>query len=286
MKRFLSVIICVIIITTLFSACQSSESKYSAGLEAMNNENWDMAIEYFTDLNYEDSEDLLEKCKTEKGMHEKSDYDFLNTMSESIMKRYEKAENGGTVEDCVDLEIEMLGKFKNAEFFDKDLQALALSYIEGLEIEKESITLDQGFQQLRKQEGTAKRFATLKSLTDNYGLLEDNVDYRTNYYNKAEIEFSNYNALKAIEEDISKQFEGLVSEYVDYYTERIVLKNNTEYDYDMYMHFTFYDKNGTIIDTYEAFYENIKNGKKYNLDFYWPENAETFDWYTEEYNIK
>ena len=49
------------------------------------------------------------------------------------------------------------------------------------------------------------------------------------------------------------------------------------------MHFIFYDSDGTIVDTNEIYYEDIVAGKNYNLDFYFPVNAERFDYYTEEY---
>lgn len=259
-------------------------SQYNKGVKSMKNNDWDDAIKYFSDIQYKDSSVLLEKCKKEKGMHENSDYDFLETMSKSIMKRYEASEENDDREKCIEIELEMIGDFKNKTFYDLELKQLADDYIDGVEIEKKSLTETDGNKQLKYYEGHAKRFKTLKKLTDNYGLLNDNIDYKTNYYNQADKEIEYYTAYKEIEADLKEQFgENVLCDYVDDVTSRIRIKNNTKYDYDMTIHFVFYDGDDTIVETNEVYYEDIKAGKKYNLDFYFPINAESFDYYTEEY---
>lgn len=218
-------------------------------------------------------------------MHIHSDYDFLDAMSVSLMKRYDKAEKTDDLEKCIEIEIASLNEFKNADFYDENLKKLALAYIEGVETEKESLTQEDGEKQIKKQEGYVKRLNALKSLTDEYGLLKDNVDYIATYYNNVEKENEKFIAFKEIENDLEKQFvdKEITSDYVNDYTQRLVLKNNTQYDYDLIMYFTFYDKKGTIVDTTSEYYDNVEAGKKVNLDFYFPENASTFKFYTEEY---
>lgn len=279
MKKIVKIVFLMLLIVFVFSACQTTQGRYDSAIESMKQEQWDEAIECLTDLNYQDSEALLKECN----MHKCSDYEFLDVMSESLMNRYEKAEKTNDLETCIEIELTSLLKFKNADFYDKELQSLALSYIEGVEIEKQSLTEKDGSKQLKKEEGYVKRLNALKQLTDKYGFLSDNVEYRASYYNVVDKANENYKALKVIEEDISKQLNnGLEADYVDDYTSCIKLKNNTEYNYDLTMYFVFYDKNGTIIDSTTEYYENIKAGKNVNLDFYCPENAESFDWYTEE----
>lgn len=279
MKNIVKIILPILLISFLFSACQTTQNKYDCAVKCMDQADWDSAIEYLTDLNYENSKELLNECN----MHKCADYDFLNDMSISLMKRYEKAEKTNDLGNCIEIEIVSIQKYKELEFFDKELQRIALSYIEGVEIEKESLTENDGEKQLKKEEGYVKRLNALKELTDEYNFLSDNIEYRAAYYNKVDEANKNYKALKAIEEDIGKQLkDGLVADYVDEYTARIRLKNNTKYAYDLTVYFTFYNKKGTIVETTTEYYDNVKAGKSVNLDFYFPEGAETFDWYTEE----
>ena len=260
------------------------EEKYNTGVEAMNSGDWEAAIACFSELDYQDSKDLLDKCITEKGMHEKSDYTFLEAMGESLMKRYEMSEKTDDAQKCVETELEMIAKYKEAEFYDSELQKLAVSYIEGVEIEKQSFSEEYGHMQLKYYEGHAKRFEALKKLTDNYDFLADNVDYKVNYYNKADEEISAYTAIQEIEADLDKQIgENTECEWLDDVNCRIQICNNTKYNYDMLMHFIFKDVDGAITYTNDMYYEDIQAGTKYNLDFYFPENADSVEWYTEEY---
>lgn len=260
------------------------ESEYKQGVEAMDNGEWDIAIQCFSDIEYKDSEELLEICKKEKGMHENADYAFLEAIGESVMERYEVAEETNNTEKCIEIELEILGGFKDKTFYDNDLKKLAISYIDGVELEKQSLSEEDGHVQLKYHEGHAKRFEALKLLTDNYGLLNDNIDYKTTYYNQADKEIEYYYALKEVEADLQNQYGDNVNiSYVNEVTSRIQIKNNTKYDYDMIMHFIFYDINGTIIDTNDYYYKDIKAGKNYNLDFYFPPDTESFDFYAEEY---
>ncbi|MDE6111765.1 MAG: hypothetical protein K2F65_07610 [Eubacterium sp.] len=286
-KKSTSIIIILCVLFTLLCACSSKANKYDDALIAMNNEEWDIAISLLTGLEYEDSQELLEGCIKEKGMHEKADYEFLEAIGESVMKRYQKSENGDSIESCINIELEILSKFKEAEFYDEELRILALEYISGVELQKKSLSESNGGQQLPKEEGYVKRLNALKKLTDNYGLLEDNVDYKATYYNKVDDANKEYEALKAIENDLSLFFDKLESsDWIDETTQRIVIKNNTKYDYDMKIFFTYYDKNGVILDTWTGYYENIKSKTKYNIDFYYPLYAVQWNYYTEEYNIK
>lgn len=286
MKSLKKFTLCASLLTVflILGGCTSQEDKYNLGLDAMKNNEWDTAIEYFSNIEFKDSKELLEKCKKEKGMHEKSDYDFLDTMGKSLMKRFEISEaHPDDKERCIQTELEMIGKFKDAEFYDLELQKLAVEYIDGVEIEKQSLSEANGNKQLKYYEGHAKRFESLKALTDNYGFLADNVDYKTNYYNKTDKEIERYAAYKEIETDINNQQIGNSINYVDYSTYRMHITNNTKYDYDMSIHFIIYDENETIVYTSDNYYEDIKSGSNYNIDFYAPDGAHHFTWYAEEF---
>ena len=267
------------------SSIVTDEEQYNKGLNALDNSEWDTAISIFGEIDYKDSKELLEKAKREKGMHENADYDFLGAISEAVMKRYEVAQKTSDLEKCLSYEIEMLSGFKDKTFYDENLKNLALDYISGVEMEKESLSLDEGSQQLKSYEGKAKRFETLVKLTDNYGVLADNVDYKVNYYNQAEEKTRQYNALKEIEEDLGNQLVGdnVRCEFIDDYTGRLYIVNHTSYTYDLKMHFIHYDENNNIIDTFTKTYSDVEAGCGYNLDFYFPMESANVKWYTEEY---
>lgn len=267
------------------SSIVTDEEQYNKGLNALDNSEWDTAISVFGDIDYKDSKELLEKAKREKGMHENADYDFLDAISEAVMKRYEVSQKTNDLEKCLSYETEMLSGFKDKSFYDENLKNLALDYISGVEMEKESLSLDEGSQQLKLYEGKAKRFETLVKLTDNYGLLADNVDYKVNYYNQAEERTQKYNALKEIEEDLGNQLVGdnVRCEFIDDYTGRLYIVNHTSYTYDLKMHFIHYDENNNIIETFTKTYSDVEAGCGYNLDFYFPMESANVKWYTEEY---
>lgn len=284
MRKIYVMLAGVLIVACFLSGCSKQESIYNAGKEAMRNGDWEKAIECFSDTDFSDSKDLLAQCTKEQGMHEKADYDFLAAISEGIMKRKEASEKTDDIEVCTSIELELIGKFKDAEFYDSELQSLAEDYINAVELEKQALKESDGNKQLKYYQGHSKRFEIMKTLTDNYGMLADNVDYKANYYNKADKEAETYSAYQLVEKDLQEQLvENPKFEMIDELTARITIQNHTEYDYDMRMHFIFYDAKDTVIFTNDYYYENIVAGKKYNLDFDYPDNAAGFDFYTEEY---
>lgn len=280
MKKVLTLALFFILTTVIsiaLTACGASdESKYNEGVEAMNNGDWDAAIEAFTDLDYEDSATLLDECIKEKGMHENADYEYLETLAEDIQLRYSKTKDGSTDESLVNTELTMLEPFKDREFYDKDLKALSDKYLEGVYKQKEALSLEYSECQIAWQEGLVIRSDVLKELTDSYGFLEDDVDYKANYYNDVEKAHEDLDKLKAIEEDLVNQLDGAEAELISDSTGRLHYTNKTEYNFNLIMHFTFYDENEVHLESIEEYYENIKVGKKVNLDFYCP--AETSTW--------
>ena len=264
------------------SSCATKESRYNSGKEAMSSNNWDEAIECFSGNDYENSEELLSEAVKEKGMNEKSDSAFLKDMGVSLMKRYEKSEQKSTFDKTYPfIELTQIGKYKNADFYDPELKKLAGDYINGVELEIESFEKDVNYDQLKYYEGHAKRFKTLKALTDNYGFLKNNVDYMVNYYNMAEKEEKRYSAYKAVLEDLEKQFNKNPTakniENTLYYA--IKIKNNTKYTYDMEVSYIFYDINECIVGTDTVNYYNIIAGRSYDLNVDFPVNANTYDIY-------
>lgn len=263
------------------SGCSNPSKTYEQAKSAMNEEKWEEAIELFNTIpDYEDSTKLSQNCEIEKEKHEKADYDFLDTMSEAIMTRYEKSQNGETLETCISYDLTTLDKYKEAEFYDEQLQKLALQYIEGVELQKASLTEEPGQRQMRDYEGKVKRFNALKLLTDNYGLLKDNIDYQVNYYNEADKIEQEYEAFKEIEATLQDIF--VTAEAIDYSTARVSYNNTTNHNFNLYIHFTFKNKAGDVLTSTDEYYE-IKAQSTNKLDFYIPEGTFSWDYYTEEY---
>lgn len=263
------------------SGCSNPSKTYEQAKTAMSEEKWDEAIGLFDTISdYEDSKKLSQDCKIEKEKHEKADYDFLDTMTEAVMTRYKKSQNDESLEICISYDLTTLSKYKEAEFYDKELQKLALEYISGVELQKESLTTELGQRQMKNYEGKVKRFNALKSLTDNYGLLKDNVDYQVNYYNEADKLSQEYEAFKEIEATLQDIF--ATAEPVDYSTARVTYNNTTNHNFDMFIYFTFKNEAGEILTSTEEYYK-IHAQSTNKLDFYVPEDTFSWDYYTEEY---
>lgn len=263
--------------------CSNPKNIYEEATKAMNAEQWDQAIELFSSISdYEDSEQLIAKCQEEKGKHEKADYEFLDTMAEVIMSRYEKSQQGESIETCVSYDLAALNKYKDAEFYDQELKELALQYIEGDELQLEALSEKVGHQQYKNYEGIVRRYTALKEMTDNYGLLKDNIDYQVNYYDEVDDVVSERDAYI----EISETNKDLLStiEYVDQYTNRVTYQNITDHDFELYLYFTFYNTSGSVIETTVEYY--LIYGQTTNqLDFYVPEGACTVDYAGEIYLI-
>lgn len=263
--------------------CSNPKKTYEEATEAMNAEQWNQAIELFGSIpDYEDSEQLIAKCQEEKGKREKADYEFLDTMAEVIMSRYEKSQQGESIETCVSYDLAALNKYKDAEFYDPELKELALQYIEGDELQLEALSEKVGSQQYKNYEGIARRYTALKAMTDNYGLLKDNIDYQVNYYNEVDDVVSDRDAYIEVSESLTDLLSTAV--YVDQYTGRVTYQNTTDYDFELYLYFTFYNANGSVIETTTEYY--LIYGQTTNqLDFYIPEGTSTVDYAGEIYFV-
>lgn len=208
-----------------------------------------------------------------------TDEEFIDTLSRVVMERYKLASDEHELKICIDYELNELKEFKDKYFEDSSLQDLALSYIEGVEEQKAALGEKN---KINRQNlhylGMSHRYAALKKLTDNYDFLKDNDEYIAVYYNQAEKAEEDYNAVDRIQDDLIAQLDGVNSTYVNDSTQRLKIKNNTEYTYDLRMYFTYYDDNDNTLDSGTEYYENITPGQKRNLDFYYPADGRRFNW--------
>jgi hypothetical protein len=270
-----------------------AECKYNLGSDAMNSEEWDTAINYFDSLDYNDSSELLKYCTREKGMHENADYDFLTTLQESILSRIQVAKSGDNdLTTAVNTELAYMEKFKNATFYDSNLQALAMEYVDGLSIQKDALKKEHEYEyQIEWQRGLVKRCDVLNTLYNQYEFLNDNVDFVGVYITQYDDQKNLLEAYDAIESDISTQTNSDNFEWtLDGHYLSCTITNNTSYQYSTVFDFYFYDSNNTMFESNSVYIEGIKPGSNYIVSVY-IEDISRFDgskseWYNYYSDVK
>ena len=256
------------------SVSKDKECKYVLGKQAMENEEWDSAIEYFTNLSHSDSEELLTFCSVEKEKHEKADYAFLADLEEAIVRRMEmNAKENTDYLTLVTTELAFVEQYYGAEFYDVDLQKLAVKYIDGLYGQKDALSLeDKWLLDIAWREGTVERYEALNSLYEQYDFMKDNSDFIGTYVaqlDRVKIELAGY---KAIEEDVGKQIDELadnggILKYKSPYL-WTQMTNNTEYTFDLVYNLRLCDKNDITYKTTSTVLRDIKPGETYQVQFY------------------
>lgn len=251
------------------------QCKYELGVASIEQSDWDSAITYLTDLDYQDSVGLLSMCIREQGMRDNADNSFLNAVEEAVHNRMEQATNGEDVLSIINSELSRLESFEGQTFFDADLGALALQYIEGVRTQKEALNEKYSQQQIMLQEGLVNRYEALCALHEQYGIFSDDNDFQNNYVAQLDTQRDRLEALKAIDADLVEQLEGVMFNYVDSYTIMAPYTNNTEYDFDIYFYFIYYGASGVRVDESTEYFSNIKAGSQNELRFYYPEDIYT-----------
>ena len=177
-----------------------------------------------------------------------------------------------------------IDKYRNATFYDPALKEIADKYINGLDIQRESLKNDTTYgQQIEWQRGIVYRFEALADLYHNYGFLEDNQEFIGTYVLQCEDQRSLLDAYDALEEDIGSQanaddFEWTLDE--SNYEFFCTLKNNTKYKFSTIFKVSYYDADNVIFETEEAYIENIMPNDSYKVSLYIsePENIAGFTW--------
>lgn len=271
------------------SAVLLEESKiclYNSALDSISQDDFDTAISYLTGLSYEDSEELLNHCTIEKGMHENADYRFLEALERSLEERTENVYAGISIEKIVQAEIINLEPFLTENFYDDTIQELFLEYHSAL-LEQQSAFSNTKFgrvvseYQIPFYSGSVRRFEVIHALQEKYNWGVDNKTIQLNYseeeLNKLTILLD---ALVEIESDLVDQLAGVVSIYKNNHTQYIPYTNNSGYDFAIEIYFKHYDDNGTQIDNVRTeVYSHIEAGETINLEYYSPEESTNFEYY-------
>jgi len=245
------------------SKSKVAECKYYLGIACMDNEEWESAIDYFKDIAYKDSLELLKHCEREKGMHENSDYEFLSELEKSILDRMESA-NQSEVDQTqiVNKELVYIEKFKDATFYDDVLKEIAESYIYGLYVQRDALAKEYYYEyQIEWQRGMVIREDALYKLYNDYNFMTDNKDFVTVYIVDYGDSKKLLTAYETIEADLDAQLKGggILVEWDEYRRSvSFTLQNNTQYTYDTVFEFDFVDGNNTLIESDNVYIRNIK----------------------------
>lgn len=265
------------------ASSKASECRYQLGIEAITSEDWELAIEYLSNLDYEDSADLLELATREKGMSENADNDFLSALEVSVLDRINSVSNENyDNKTVVNTELVYVEEYKDATFFDENLKTLAIKYIDGLNMQKDALGNDNFSEvQIEWQKGIVARYEVLRDLYEQYDFLSDNTDFIVIYVSACEDQQNLLRAYEALDDDIASQmnsdsFQWYISGNEVYWT----LKNNTNYTYSTTFNITLYDANNVVFDEATDFIENIPAGSSYTVSFYVsdPGRIGSFDW--------
>ena len=277
-------ILLIISLFCILSGCTwVDENKYNHGKDAMQNKDWDAAIEYFSQIDYADSKDLLVQCEREKGMYENADYDFLNDIVKAISNRQKMNKNGDSYEAIVNAEMEIIADYSNRTFYDKELENLAKQYIAGLKNQKRALNFKYAQYQIYWQKGVVERYTVLKKLHEAYDVFEDDIEFLSTYIAQLSLQEDYLKALQTIEKKLNAQEESEDFLYsLGNNTLSFTLKNNTGYGFDTIYEFTFYDKDGNQIYTTMAYIENIKPMSSFVVSVYVPNSWKVGRW--EAYN--
>ncbi len=265
------------------SSDKASECRYQLGIEAIASEDWELAIEYLSNLDYEDSADLLEKATREKGMSENADNEFLSALETSILDRIDSVSNENyDNKTIINTELVYVEEYKDATFFDENLKELAIKYIDGLNMQKEALGNENFSEvQIEWQRGIVARYEVLRDLYEQYDFLSDNTDFVAIYVSACEDQENLLRAYEALDNDIAEQmnsdsFQWYIAGNQIYWT----LNNNTNYTYSTTFNITLYDANDVVLDEATDYIENIPAGSSYTVSFYVsdPGKISSFDW--------
>lgn len=232
---------------------------YNIAMNKMEAENFETASTFFETLgDYADSNYYYEECQR----HIYADYDFLNALEESILKRREQNDSITDYKTLTKTELAYLEEFENKEFYDNNLKAYAKSYIKGLNTQKEALSLKHIDYTIKWRAGQIHRYSVLNSLYEKYGFLKDDKEFVATYINEVETLKKELIAYQRIDQDIQEQIYDIDSISVASKNAKVPLTNNTNYKYDLKVVIIYYDKDGKTLDEdYNYEYDVVQNEK-------------------------
>lgn len=126
-----------------------------------------------TDIDYEDSNTLLENAEMQKGMHEYADYDFINALEDALEYRLNATQDEG-YETIVNTELGRLQQYIEKEYYNEYISYYVEKYIGGIEMQKDALNYNYSDFQIKWQEGAVERYQVITWLYEYFGAYADN----------------------------------------------------------------------------------------------------------------
>lgn len=218
------------------------------------------------------------------------DQSFLNDIEKATAERWKLADKEDDTEtdskehytELVNTELDILSKYKDKQFNDVKLQALAEKYIEGLEKQSESLkymNVDYLKYDELWSEGYDLRSTVLLQLQEEYNIEldeEEFADLKTN----AQIVNSEKEHKAKIDAIIKNiKFDAPVEEY-GWYKYSTVVENTSEVAIDyLEIEIDLMDKDGIVVDTAHIYHSNVwKPNQKIKLEFETDKQVNKMEW--------
>ena len=256
--EYSSALACYLVLQDVFPFKQEAFQKadfcnYNLGREAMENEQWEDARTYFSEVRsfeLNSVNQMLAEC--EKGIEAEADraksYDklFLEDLEKAISLRLDPDDEG----DVLSRELMFLGKYENAYFQDQKLGDYARQYLASLragQVSEAEVLMSE--RQLKEHDGALQTYEVLNGLYQDYDFMADNVKFVGEYIGNLESIRSYNRALHEIYNDMHRQIDPTTiwnSAYGYGYTYYNVLKNNTPYYVSLQFYYYIFTNNDII----------------------------------------
>ena len=232
---------------------------YSVAMNKMESGAYEAAATIFDSMrDYSEADFYYQECQK----HIYADYDFLEALESSILKRQDLVDKNTDYKTLTKTELAFLEEFAEKEFYDKRLKNYAANYIKGLNTQKEALELEYIYYTIKWREGQIERFTALNSLYNNYDLLANDKEFVATYVGETERLKRELAAFEAIYKDVEAQIDALEKAKVVSKKTQIPVQNNTTYEYDLSVTLVYYDKNRDLLDEGTAVvYDIVPNEK-------------------------
>lgn len=222
---------------------------------------------------------------TSNSIIEYQDENFLSDLAIGLEKRWNMSNNDTADYDLytkehqeafskmIDAELDILGKYENAEFEDSKLKEKALSYINALKDQKEALryaTVDAEKYDDAWSKAYDERTKLITEFSENFG-LKISEEYQATLddflLNAQEVAKEEDKAAQVKELVKSIKFEKVEEEY-DWATYEAVVENTTNIDFEsLYLEINLLDKDKVIIDNQFVDVQNFNKGAKAKFKF-------------------
>lgn len=202
-----------------------------------------------------------------------ADESFLTDMAEGLQARWDLSEsqdsealNAEDFEACVDVELDLLSKYKEAEFEDEKLGELALKYIEGLEKAKDLTKYyDKNYAQFYTEYSpiSDERSQIINIINSEYGL-----DIEEKYQKTLDGFIAQAELVDSVQEIMEKvKFEKVKDEY-GWKTYEATVENTSENTFrELWFNVSLEDSDGVVVETVEAHTSEWAPGQKHKFQF-------------------